>query len=445
MLVCLIGVCDVVLPRGIPLLLAYILPIALIGVVASRQVILLAAVICTTVSELTDAYVWNVREGLVRDSITLIALVGVGLYVREFVTKQESEHAHLQALSKENAHRIEAEEQLSLLIGSSALAILTMAEDGIVLQTNAAAHLMFAGTRDAGRDIVGMKVSALLPSLGRVMARAAEGKSMRMMMQSHGVRLDGEPFLAEVWFSNYLTRLGGRTAAMVVDISEEFRSREESIAEQLLDNSRLAVGAMAHEMRNVVGAIQMVLQSLASEEADTGTSASIPTLRELLSTLETMASVQLSQVKRTAARISLNQFLSELRVVAQAILSENGIEFFWEISGELPPVWADTEGLMQVFLNLLRNARTALANQEAPELRISSSILDNHVAVTVSDNGPGVKEPARLFHPFQPSGSVTSLGLYLSRAILNSFHGDLRLEPTVKGARFVVELEVARA
>jgi signal transduction histidine kinase len=229
---------------------------------------------------------------------------------------------------------------------------------------------------------------------------------------------------------------------MVVDISEEFRSREESIAEQLLNNSRLAVGAMAHEMRNVVGAIQMVLQSLALETPSITDSANMPAMRELMSTLETMASVQLSQVRRNAARISLNQFLSELQVVAQAILAEDDIAFHWEVSPNLPSVWADSEGLMQVFLNLLRNSRAALQHTQNAWVRIESMKSDAHVSLTVADNGPGIADPQMLFHPFQWGSPVANLGLYLSRAIANSFHGELRFLPAHTGAIFQVELEV---
>lgn len=265
---------------------------------------------------------------------------------------------------------------------------------------------------------------------------------MRTVMQAQGMRLDGQPFLAEVWFSNYSTRIGRRTAAMVVDISEEFRNREESVTEQLLNNSRLAVGAMAHEMRNVVGALQLVMQSLVIETPSINASANMLAMRELMSTLGTMASVQLSQVRRSAARISLNQFLSELQVVAYAILAEDDISLHWEVAPELPSVWADSEGLMQVFLNLLRNSRAALRHTNGGCVRIRSMKSDTHVSIMVADNGPGVADPEALFHPFQPDSRVANLGLYLSRAILNSFHGELRFVPTQTGATFQIELEV---
>ena len=45
------------------------------------------------------------------------------------------------------------------------------------------------------------------------------------------------------------------------------------------------------------------------------------------------------------------------------------------------------------------------------------------------DSGPGIAAPERLFQPFQQGAEGTGLGLYISRAVLRSYGGDLRFEP----------------
>jgi signal transduction histidine kinase len=64
--------------------------------------------------------------------------------------------------------------------------------------------------------------------------------------------------------------------------------------------------------------------------------------------------------------------------------------------------------------------------------------------VRVRDTGSGVEHPERLFRPFQPGAQSTGLGVYLSRALMRSFRGDLRYEPEsrsgARGSTFVVEL-----
>ena len=62
------------------------------------------------------------------------------------------------------------------------------------------------------------------------------------------------------------------------------------------------------------------------------------------------------------------------------------------------------------------------------------------VLVRFEDTGPGVQQPERLFQPFQHGSDATGLGLYVSRAIVRSFAGDLRHEPRPRGSCFAVEL-----
>ena len=65
------------------------------------------------------------------------------------------------------------------------------------------------------------------------------------------------------------------------------------------------------------------------------------------------------------------------------------------------------------------------------------------MAVRFEDTGPGVADPEKLFQPFQPGAEGIGLGLYVTRAILRSYGGELRFEPCERGSCFVVELESA--
>jgi C4-dicarboxylate-specific signal transduction histidine kinase len=95
---------------------------------------------------------------------------------------------------------------------------------------------------------------------------------------------------------------------------------------------------------------------------------------------------------------------------------------------------------MQVFLNLTKNSERALANHTDCRVRISATAVDQRVLITVADNGGGIKNPELLFRPFQQNAKATGLGLYLSRALMRSFGGDLRYEPAEEGATFIVEM-----
>jgi two-component system, LuxR family, sensor kinase FixL len=110
------------------------------------------------------------------------------------------------------------------------------------------------------------------------------------------------------------------------------------------------------------------------------------------------------------------------------------------VGQDVPEVLADRPSLMQVFLNLIKNSERAMRQQPQKELTITVEVCNQEVFVRILDTGSGVRNPADLFKPFQQRAESTGLGLYLSRAFMRSFQGDLRYEPTASGACFIVEL-----
>ena len=63
--------------------------------------------------------------------------------------------------------------------------------------------------------------------------------------------------------------------------------------------------------------------------------------------------------------------------------------------------------------------------------------------VRITDTGPGIKSVPQLFQPFQQGAESTGLGLYISRAFVRSFRGELRHDPSMPGCSFVIELATA--
>jgi PAS domain S-box-containing protein len=149
---------------------------------------------------------------------------------------------------------------LSVLIESSPVAIITGDGDGRVLMANEAAHRMLSVPEGA---LFGKSIHHYLPSLANVSTHDDSQRVFRAVMQARGQREDGETFLADICFSTYRTNAGSRITAIVIDASEELRMQEVSGLHQLLAGSRIAIGAVSHEVRNVCGAIAVVHQNLA--------------------------------------------------------------------------------------------------------------------------------------------------------------------------------------
>jgi two-component system, LuxR family, sensor kinase FixL len=315
---------------------------------------------------------------------------------------------------------------------------LTVDSTGKILMANQAAHRLLGFEPEA---LPGQSIKTFLPPLANVLHADESTPNFRTAMQCHGRRRDGEAFLADVWFSTYQTRSGPRLAAMLIDSSEDLREREESSLHQLLAGSRLLVGAVSHEIRNVCGAVSVVYANL-SRNGALAQNEDFQALGNLVEGLGRIATLELRQStgNQELNGVNLHSVLEDLRIVIESICRESGISIRWELPDELPLVWADHQNLLQVFLNLARNSERAMRDQERREITISTSVTGGRVVVRVRDTGPGIQSPERLFQPFQRGAEATGLGLYLSRAFVKAFHGDLRYEPVPSGCCFAVEL-----
>lgn len=444
--IAVIGYVDRRLSEAIPLALLYLAPVVLMSTVLRRWQIPLLGVVCTVVVEFADGYPWTVGQGVARDALYFFAYTAAGLYVSELVSRHDTEKSHLEALEAEIEARRGAEEQLRLVVANSSIAIITSDETGTILHANDAAERMYSGEGSvSGERLEGASLQVFMPSLARVQIQRQGWEHLKTMLQCQGVRATQDPFLADVWVSSYITSRGGRLTAMIIDASMEVRDREEANLEQVLVGSRLAVGALFHEIRNICAAIAVVQQNLRATFAPDEPSEDFEALRQLVTALERMASLELSLVRRRPTKVKLDNFLREFRIILMPSLREKGIALGWFIEPNLPEVWADQQSLLQVFLNLVRNAEKALATEENPRLDIHAVWVAGHVQVRVSDNGPGVRDETSLFRPFGGGASGTGLGLYLSRAMMLSFQGDLAYEPCESGATFVVKMNAVEA
>jgi two-component system, LuxR family, sensor kinase FixL len=435
-LIALIALADWRINAEVPVGFLYLLPIVLASRVLSRAQVAAVGVLCALLAELFDGVPWTLQSGLTRDVLYLAAFAGVGLFAHEVGESRRVAVAHVVQLERENQARKSAEEQLQILVESSPIAIFTADANGQVLLANDAAHRLF---ELPSGSMLGESIHPWLPSLSNLPDLRTGQQSFRTVMQCKGHRRDGDIFMADVWFSTYRTPLGPRLAAMVVDASDELRDREEASLHQLLAGSRILVSAVSHEIRNICGAIALVHANL-SRSGTLSHSRDFEALGSLIKALERIAAMELRQTGDQASAVDLHSFFDELKIVNGPSFREKQIAVEWDIPSQLPPVWADPHSLMQVFLNLIKNSERALIGRQQCRIRIAVAVEAQRVLILFSDTGEGVENPELLFRPFQHNAKASGLGLYLSRALMRSFGGDLRCAPTGVGALFIVEL-----
>src|SRR5262249_7252710 len=141
--------------------------------------------------------------------------------------------------------------------------------------------------------------------------------------------------------------------------------------------------------------------------------------------------------------VQIAEILGDLRIVLEPYCDDAGIALRWNVPPQIPPVLADRHRLLQVLLNLTKNSERALEEAAVRTIDFDVWAAGGVVSVRVTDSGPGIGATDNLFQPFQKGADSTGLGLYLSRAFVRSFRGELRHDATVPGCSFVIDLMAA--
>ncbi|WP_437562273.1 ATP-binding protein [Sorangium sp. So ce542] len=262
-----------------------------------------------------------------------------------------------------------------------------------------------------------------------------------------------------------LDPLDARAASGGVVLLVEDRTEQRALEAQLAHKDRLAqlgrlAAGVAHEVGNPLTGIACLAQNLRAE-ADSdeiraraglilGEAARIEAiLRTLLEHSRTGAVPSPGEGPRArVGRVSLAQVVAE----AERLLRLDRAAPHVRVEQACPEslvVVGDRRELVQVFVNLLANARDA--SGAGATIAVRGRIEAGEIVVEVEDHGSGIPEEllAAVFEPFvttkrDPSG--TGLGLPLSRSIVQDHGGTLTLRSAAgQGTTVVVRLPLAGA
>ncbi len=436
----LIATADWAIGNRASLGLLYMLPMMAAATVLSAGPVVALAAICSALRSWFDIPAPQL-EMLLRFIFAFTAYAGAGLFVIGLIRTRATEMEHQAKIRREQELRREAEEQLRILVESSPAAILTVDRAGVVLAGNRAADRLLMLPEN--ENLRGRPIGRYLPVLSDALQFDPGDTGLRAAAQCQGFRDNGEVFLANIWMSTWSDPAGKHLAAIVVDSSEDMRDREEESLRQMLHANQIAAAAVSHEVRNLCGAISVVSSNLRQDHS-LDANQDIRALQSLVAGLEKIASIELESHRLDPLEdVPLKSVLDDLRIVIEPQWREIGGRVRWNIPASTPSVLADRYGLLQAFLNLARNSHRAVLESPLHELFISAGSDGGRVTVRFEDTGPGVASPERLFAPFQPGSDGTGLGLYVSRAVVRSYGGDLRWEQGHAGSCFVIELQSA--
>ncbi len=304
--------------------------------------------------------------------------------------------------------------EAAAILGAMPVPVVVLDVENRFVFANAAAEQFF---QTSTASLAQLRLADLLPEDGRIFALIGQVRQIDAPISDHdlvlespklnrrGVSVHGAP-LPELPGAVVLTLQDGSTAQML-DRQLNFRGAARGAS---------AMAAMlAHEVKNplsgIRGAAQLLEQNagegdrelcqLIQDEADR--------IRGLVDRFDMfserpieLAPVNIHRVLDHVRRIALTGFASHLRVTE-------------DYDPSLPPVWGNRDLLVQILLNLVKNAAEAVdpvhgeialttAYQHGVRIAVPGSTDRVHLPLQVSvrDNGPGIAEEIRgtLFEPF---------------------------------------------
>jgi len=222
-------------------------------------------------------------------------------------------------------------------------------------------------------------------------------------------------------------------------------------SERMASIGRLVSG-VAHEVNNPLAAI-LGFTDLLLENPEVPASA-----REDLGIIlqETQRTKDIVQDLLSFARqrpvqrelVQVNQVLRQTIKLRSYDFASHGVEVTEDFEDSLAPALGDSQQLQQVFLNILNNAYDAVQEtKQHGQIRIQTRRAGEMIEVAISDNGPGIVEPQRVFDPFYTTknpGKGTGLGLSICYGIVRAHGGEIQCANSDEGgSTFVVRVPVA--
>jgi len=251
------------------------------------------------------------------------------------------------------------------------------------------------------------------------------------------------------------------------DMAAELERREQELRdkqEQLVQAGKLATlgeltAGIAHELNNPLNNIGLFLGNaedlirLGGTDKERALSELRNAMQQVRKATEIISHLRTFGRSATASRelLSLKDVIEGALSLMQEQFRLRQIKVSIELGSEEPMVVGNSIQLEQVVINLLTNARDAMADSPTKEIRVSGSVGSEAVEVTFAVTGHGIPPEfeRRIFDPFfttKEVGKGTGLGLSIVYGIIKDHGGTISVESRVgQGATFLIRLPHAAA
>ena len=330
-----------------------------------------------------------------------------------------------------------------------ALAVLNSVQNPVIL-VDALGHVAFANWEAetffgaSASHLARSDIATLIPFGSPLLALIDQVRERKAPVNEYRVDLSSPRLGQDKLVDLYVAPVANEPGSIVVVFQE--RSMADKIDRQLTHRAaaRSVTGLasmLAHEIKNPLSGIRGAAQLLESSVPDEDRALTRLICDETDRIVSLVDRMEVFSDERPIDRAATNihAVLDHVKAIASAGFGRN-VKFSENYDPSLPPVFANRDQLVQVFLNLVKNAAEAVASQPDGEITLTTayrpgirlSIAGSREKISlplefcVIDNGPGVPADLlpNLFDPFITTKTNGSgLGLALVAKIIGAHGG----------------------
>jgi two-component system, NtrC family, sensor kinase len=230
------------------------------------------------------------------------------------------------------------------------------------------------------------------------------------------------------------------------DVTEEVGLQDQlTLAEKLSGLGTLTAG-IAHELNNplvsIMGFTEVILDEKDPEKIKKYAGKVFDRSKDMASVILNMSGYIRAPSTAEKKEVDINERIDA--AIEIAILATYSDDIHLEKSfSSLPPIFAKSEEIQQIFLNLLTNAVQAMEGKG--KLIISTQAQNGSVVAKISDTGPGIpkKYLTKIYDPFfttKEQGKGTGLGLNIVHQLVVKYGGHIDVSSKIeKGTTFSIK------